>query len=292
MHDLATDASKVLNGTVQKGATIPFDVVEERCGSAVLYHYRSLTGDFIDTYWHELRVRKSYHSASAAMVRSCSLTEYLNACADPNELNGRPMTADAALTLFIKGVWRDSSSFDFDQGRFEEAFAELAAFSDQDEEELLQEEEHALDATGTLIPEQDLEALRALIADLSVMAPSLLPPLVERLSPWAQRLLKVDVLNAERFDPAPWSFQTETPAVDDLEETAHDADSQSDLYPPMREMPRLEPVEWEGNGVPSVEPVAWNEGDSKVLPLFARTAEVAEPPPFDYDEPDDFSAPV
>jgi hypothetical protein len=127
LEAFTADASGQLAADTAGGAELPFEVVESegRPGRVPLYCYRPLTGEFIDERLAMLRALPTYAPAAQALAALERVGAYLAQQGEqrvPAEPRAR---ADAALRLFLRGVFADRSQFGFDPIRFELAYAEL-----------------------------------------------------------------------------------------------------------------------------------------------------------------------
>jgi hypothetical protein len=118
------DAALQLSSDTARGAEVPFEVVETDTRPP-LYCYRPLTGDFIRERLGLLSALPSYPPAARALVDLDGLDQYLrDRCEErpPTEPRER---ADAALRVFLGGVFAERSEFEFEDERFETAYADL-----------------------------------------------------------------------------------------------------------------------------------------------------------------------
>ncbi len=125
LETFTADAACQLAMETARGAEIPFEVIEERRGRVPLYCYRPLTGDFIRERLGVISALPSYAPAAGALTSLDGAENYLRQRGEariPNEPRER---ADAALRSFLSSVFDERSQFEFDQTRFEDAYAEL-----------------------------------------------------------------------------------------------------------------------------------------------------------------------
>jgi len=118
-------AAEQLVAETADGAEVPFELVEEPGGSAPLYCYRPLTGEFINERHGRLTALPTYAPAARMLAAADGLDGYLRGRGGapvPTEPRER---AEAALRGFLGRVFADRSSFGFDPERFETAYAEL-----------------------------------------------------------------------------------------------------------------------------------------------------------------------
>jgi hypothetical protein len=129
LHDLlesfTADAAVQLTADTASGAEVPFEVVEEPGRRAPLYCYRPLTSAFIGERLGRLTALPTYAPAARTLEGLDGLPEYLRGRGEarlPTEPRER---ADAALRSFLNSMFADRSDFEFDDERFESAYAEL-----------------------------------------------------------------------------------------------------------------------------------------------------------------------
>lgn len=125
LEAFTSQAAGQLEAETADGAEVPFELVEERGGSAPLYCYRPLTGDFIRDRAERLTALPSYAPVARMLAAADGLDAYVSArsgSAAPTEPRER---ADAALRSFLSRVFADRSEFGFDPERFEASYAEL-----------------------------------------------------------------------------------------------------------------------------------------------------------------------
>ena len=111
LEAFTSQAAGQLEAETADGAEVPFELVEERGGSAPLYCYRPLTGDFIRDRAERLTALPSYAPVARMLAAADGLDAYVS--------------ADAALRSFLSRVFADRSEFGFDPERFEASYAEL-----------------------------------------------------------------------------------------------------------------------------------------------------------------------
>ena len=119
------DASKRLSAETTHGAEMPFEVVEQRGGSAALYCYRPLTAEFIRDRIGDLATMASFEDAVDVLSGLEATDVYLSEHgedsipADPRE------RAEAVIAVFLGRVYADRSEFGFEPALFEAAYAGL-----------------------------------------------------------------------------------------------------------------------------------------------------------------------
>lgn len=137
LHDalraFALEAAATLSEELATGAEIDFDLEDDgsrrargrsgarssigRAPDPVLYHYRPLTGRFIDDRWTQLRFLPS--AAAACDALDDGAAAYLR-------LSGlRGAEAEPALKAMLERLYEDMSSFAFPEERFERVYAEV-----------------------------------------------------------------------------------------------------------------------------------------------------------------------
>ena len=105
------------------GADVPYEVVETGRSESSFYCYRPLTADFIDQRRSLLGRLPSYGPALHALGASPGLPAYLRAQGEA-AVGGRAGAIEA-LRRFLATVFRDSTDFVLDRGRFDRDYAEL-----------------------------------------------------------------------------------------------------------------------------------------------------------------------
>ncbi len=160
------DVARVLGKAVSRGEWIPFELVEEPAGSSVLYNYRSLVGDFIDSKWDEISSLESFKLASGTLTCCKSLDQYLSEFGPGGAAQVRTAREGAALAVFVNRIWRDSSDMDLSDGQFETAYAELEEFGITGNDSV----EEAGD-DGVWLEQSDVKALAAMLNELESIAP-------------------------------------------------------------------------------------------------------------------------
>jgi hypothetical protein len=119
------DVAGALQSEREKGAEVPFELVEEAGGPTPLYCYRSLTGNFINARLGLLSALPTYAAAARALASIVTVGAYLRQRGVPR-IPSRPCERTRlALELFLSAAFAERSRFEFDRGRFEAAFAEL-----------------------------------------------------------------------------------------------------------------------------------------------------------------------
>jgi hypothetical protein len=125
LEAFTSQAAGQLEAEAADGAEVPFELLEQRGGSAPLYCYRPLTGEFISERGERLTGLPTYAPAARIMAGAEGLDAYLRAHSAPPVPAERRERADAALRAFLARVFADRSEFGFDRERFEAAYAEL-----------------------------------------------------------------------------------------------------------------------------------------------------------------------
>ena len=119
------DASRRLTAVAATGAEMPFEVVEQRGGTASLYCYRPLTGEFIAERMADLATLESHAAAVDVLAGLEATDDYLHqhgAGEVPPDPIGR---AKAVLRTFLEQVFADRGEFGFEPALFESAYAGL-----------------------------------------------------------------------------------------------------------------------------------------------------------------------
>ncbi|HWF50978.1 MAG TPA: hypothetical protein VG294_10095 [Solirubrobacteraceae bacterium] len=125
LEDFTAQAAGQLEAETAEGAEVPFELVEEPGGSAPLYCYRPLTGDFIRERHAGLTALPTYAPAARMLATAEGLDAYLRGRAGPPVPTEARERADAALRAFLGHVFAERSEFGFDPERFGAAYAEL-----------------------------------------------------------------------------------------------------------------------------------------------------------------------
>lgn len=125
LKDFTADAAMLLGRDTALGESIPFEIVEHETMGSVLYQYRSLAGEFIDSRWERIRGLESFKPATEALSSRGGLAGYLKQFGVKRGPGSSGGLADAALSLFLKRTWQDASNFDLVEERLESAYGEL-----------------------------------------------------------------------------------------------------------------------------------------------------------------------
>jgi len=125
LEEFTSQAALQLEAETMAGAEVPFELVEEPGGSAPLYCYRPLTGEFIRECLGRLTALPTYAPAARMLAGADGIDVYLRGRAEPRVPSEPRERADAALRSFLAHVFAERSEFGFDPGRFEIAYAEL-----------------------------------------------------------------------------------------------------------------------------------------------------------------------
>jgi hypothetical protein len=125
LEAFTSDAAGQLAAETARGAEIPFEISEERGGSALLYCYRPLTGVFIRERRDLLAALPTYAPAARALAALDGVGAYLSRLGEPRVPTEPRERADLALRALLARVFAERSQFGFEVGRFETAYAEL-----------------------------------------------------------------------------------------------------------------------------------------------------------------------
>ena len=125
LEAFTSQAADQLAAETADGAEVPFELVEEPGGSAPLYCYRPLTGEFIGERLGRLTALPTYAPVGRMLAAADGLDVYLRPRAGPRVPTEPRERADAALRSFLAHVFAERSAFGFDPVRFEAAYAEL-----------------------------------------------------------------------------------------------------------------------------------------------------------------------
>src|SRR3954451_12577975 len=118
LRDFALDAAALLAAELRAGHEIPYDVVEEPGTGPILYRYRPLTKQFLETRWGKLRALPTFEPAARVLGAGASV--YLRVCGLPDTADSEP-----ALQAMLERLYEDATSFDFPEERFERVYAEV-----------------------------------------------------------------------------------------------------------------------------------------------------------------------
>ncbi len=125
LEAFTVEAGGRLAAELSAGEEIPFDLVEERGGSASLYCYKPLTGAFITQQLRKLSTLDSYLPAADALAGCEAIDVYLHEHGIARVPVERRSRAEAAIGVFLTSVYRDRSEFGFEPVHFESAYGEL-----------------------------------------------------------------------------------------------------------------------------------------------------------------------
>jgi hypothetical protein len=125
LEAFTADSAGQLASETANGAEIPFEVIEERGGSAPLYCYRPLTGAFIRERLGLLSALPTYAPAARALAALEGVESYLRERGEAWISGDARERADAALRCFLGTVFAERSEFGFDPHRFEAAYEDL-----------------------------------------------------------------------------------------------------------------------------------------------------------------------
>ncbi|MEA2421914.1 MAG: hypothetical protein QOF55_1013 [Thermoleophilaceae bacterium] len=119
LREFALEAAAQLTHEIDRGAEIPFDVVEEPGGRTVLYNYRPLTSEFIAQRWTSLRALPAFGAAADALGSGAE--NYLRTQATA----ASAADSEPALAAMLERIYADATSFEFPEERFERVYAEV-----------------------------------------------------------------------------------------------------------------------------------------------------------------------
>lgn len=118
LRSFALEASKLLRDDQLAGAELEFDLDEGHARRGpTLYHYRPLTGRFIDARWTRLRMLETRLPASEALGTGSAA--YLRV----NGLRGGE--DESALQAMLEALFEDMTDFSFPEQRFERVYGEV-----------------------------------------------------------------------------------------------------------------------------------------------------------------------
>jgi hypothetical protein len=125
LHAFSQAAGEKLNSALAEGAEIPFEVAESPGAKSVLYRYRPLSGQFVRERMCDLRVAEGYVSVLLALSRVDGTSAYLRVLGETYVPTSERDRSEAVLREFLARLYEDVTTFEFDDGRFERAYAEL-----------------------------------------------------------------------------------------------------------------------------------------------------------------------
>ncbi|MDQ6805096.1 MAG: hypothetical protein M3065_09020 [Actinomycetota bacterium] len=125
LEAFTTQAADKLEAETADGAEVSFELVEEPGGSAPLYCYRPLTGDFLRERHERLTALPTYAPVARMLATAEGLDAYLRGRAGPPVPAEARERADVALRVFLGRVFAGRSEFGFDLERFDAAYAAL-----------------------------------------------------------------------------------------------------------------------------------------------------------------------
>jgi hypothetical protein len=125
LENFTVDASSRLSLQTAGGADMPFEVVEQRGGTASLYCYRPLTAEFIRGRLGELSGLESFDDAASLLADLESTGGYLREHGDERVPADPRARAEAVLATFLTRVFADRSEFGFEPAHFEAAYSAL-----------------------------------------------------------------------------------------------------------------------------------------------------------------------
>jgi hypothetical protein len=126
LETFTVDASGRLSAEAAGGAEMPFELCEERgSGTASLYCYRPLTGEFIRAHRALLSALASHAPATRALGECEALDSYLVQRGEVRLPADRRGQAELALEAFLRAVFAERSEFGFEPAHFEASYAEL-----------------------------------------------------------------------------------------------------------------------------------------------------------------------
>lgn len=136
LHDslraLTDDASQLLEGLLEGGAEIPFEVGESSGpndgngrGGSTMFAYRPMTGEFVASHADRVRALPTFEPAAQHLARTRGVAAYLRVQGEPVLDVGDQTHARLAALAFLSAVWKDAERFSEWQHRFESSFTEL-----------------------------------------------------------------------------------------------------------------------------------------------------------------------
>jgi hypothetical protein len=136
LHDqlrlFAGQAAERLQGALDAGSEIPFEVAEAPGARSVLYRYKPLSGEFLRERFGELRTLEAYPATVAALARVEGTSAYLRVLGTSYVPAFEHDRAETALVAFLSRLWEESSAFDLEGPQFDRAYRELEAIVYED----------------------------------------------------------------------------------------------------------------------------------------------------------------
>ena len=125
LEAFTVEASGRLAAELTAGAEMPFDLVEERGGTAALYCYQPQTEEFIFGQLGVLATLGTYVPAAEALADCEAVDVYLTEHGVARVPGDRRSIGEAAIGTFLASVFADRSEFGFEPVHFEAAYREL-----------------------------------------------------------------------------------------------------------------------------------------------------------------------
>jgi hypothetical protein len=125
LEAFTVEASGRLAAELAAGAEMPFDLVEERGGTAALYCYQPQTREFIVGHLGLLATLESYLPAAQALADCEAADVYLTEHGTARVPGDPRAIGEAAIATFLASVFADRSEFGFEPVHFEAAYREL-----------------------------------------------------------------------------------------------------------------------------------------------------------------------
>jgi hypothetical protein len=157
LRTVARDAAKRFRELVEAGHEIPYEVEEPGNGSP-LPRYVPLTERFVRDHSAALLRLDSFGSACAAIESAQLAGPYLERLGIEAPPEGR-RRAELAVTAFLCRLWMDSTDFSLDEGRLNQAVAELESGGEAGDDEI----EVVVPIRGLRLPIARLELATATI---------------------------------------------------------------------------------------------------------------------------------
>ena len=132
LHQFAESASHLLTAAVEAGAEIPYEVTESPGSRSVLYRYKPLSEDFVRERFTGLKAMPGFGSAVDALGRIEGISGYLRVMGASYVPASERDRAEAAIERFLGRVWEDSTTFELEHGRFEQAYREFESIVYED----------------------------------------------------------------------------------------------------------------------------------------------------------------
>jgi hypothetical protein len=125
LRAFAARASAHLDGLVESGLEIPYEVSESPGRTSVLYHYRPLSDRFVRERFAELRKLEGFGPAVLALSEVEGLSAYLRALGVRSVPAAERDRAEEVLRELLARGWEEVTTFELEGSHFDRAYREL-----------------------------------------------------------------------------------------------------------------------------------------------------------------------